>query len=147
MCQQLQPNCKCVNSLDAIIYSGQGVTSCICHVIMCRHLLRSREKFLIEYSQSKTNKMQRFSVYLFISVRCSTCFRRVFRPSSGAQNCTYSARYLSDQNCYLLLAWPGWNYSANILAMHGPTNLPYQIHVNAQITVRQSFMNFLRSLA
>jgi len=40
---------------------------------------------------------------LFISVRRSTCFRRVFRPSSGVQNCTY----LSDQSCYLLLAWPG----------------------------------------
>ena len=26
---------------------------------------------------------------LFIPVRRSTCFRRVFRPSSGAQNCTY----------------------------------------------------------
>jgi len=38
----------------------------------------------------------------FISVRGSTCFRRVFRPSSGAQNCTYSVRYLSDQYCYLL---------------------------------------------
>ena len=38
---------------------------------------------------------------LFISVRCSTCFRRVFRPSSGAQNWTYSVRYLSDQ--YLTL--------------------------------------------
>jgi len=36
---------------------------------------------------------------LFISVRCSTCFRRFFRPSSGAQNCTYSVRYLSDQQC------------------------------------------------
>ena len=29
---------------------------------------------------------------LFISVRRSTCFRRFFRPSSAAQNCTYSAR-------------------------------------------------------
>jgi len=35
----------------------------------------------------------------FISVRRSTCFRRVFRPSSGAQNCKYSVRYLSDQYC------------------------------------------------
>ena len=34
-------------------------------------------------------------------------FRPFFRPSSGAQNCTYSARYLSDQHCYLLLARPG----------------------------------------
>jgi hypothetical protein len=40
---------------------------------------------------------------LFISVRRSTCFRRFFRPSSGAQNCTYSVRYLSDRYCYLLL--------------------------------------------
>jgi len=66
MCQQLQPNCECVDSLDAIIYSGQGVTSCICHVILCRHFATGREKFLIEYSQSTTNKMQRFSIYLFL---------------------------------------------------------------------------------
>ena len=37
----------------------------------------------------------RFAI-LFISVRRSTCFRWVFRPSSGAQNWTYSVRYLSD---------------------------------------------------
>jgi len=34
---------------------------------------------------------------LFISVRRSTCFRRGFRPSSGAQKCKYSVRYLSDR--------------------------------------------------
>jgi len=39
---------------------------------------------------------------LCISVRRSTCFRRFYRPSSGAQNCTYSVRYLSDQNWHLL---------------------------------------------
>ena len=37
------------------------------------------------------------TIYLFISVRCSIYFRWVFRPSSGAQNCTYGIRYLSDQ--------------------------------------------------
>jgi len=31
---------------------------------------------------------------LFIFVRRSTYFRRGFRPSSGAQNCTHSVRYL-----------------------------------------------------
>ena len=41
---------------------------------------------------------------LFNSVRRSTRFRRFFRPSSGAQNCTYSVRYLSDRYCYLPLA-------------------------------------------
>ena len=35
--------------------------------------------------RSTTNKMKRFS-NLFISVRRSTCFRRFFRSSSGAQN-------------------------------------------------------------
>ena len=46
---------------------------------------------------------------LFISVRHSTCFRRVFCPTSGAQNCTYSVRNLSDWYCYLLLAWLAWS--------------------------------------
>jgi len=41
---------------------------------------------------------------VFISVRRSTCFRRLFRPSSAAQNCTHSVRCLSDRYCYLLLA-------------------------------------------
>jgi len=40
---------------------------------------------------------------LFISVRSSTCFGRVFRPSPGAQNCV---RYWSDRYGYLVLAWP-----------------------------------------
>jgi len=44
---------------------------------------------------------------LFISVGRSACFRRSFRLSPGARNCVYSVRYLSDQHCYLLLAWPG----------------------------------------
>jgi len=43
---------------------------------------------------------------LFISVRRSACFRRIFCPSSGAQNCTYSVRYLSDQ--YLTLYVQFW---------------------------------------
>jgi len=30
---------------------------------------------------------------LFISIDCSTCFRRFLRSSSGAQNCTYCVRY------------------------------------------------------
>jgi hypothetical protein len=34
---------------------------------------------------------------IFISINCSTCFRRFVRPSSGAQN------------CYLLLSWMRWN--------------------------------------
>ena len=42
---------------------------------------------------------------LFISVRRSACFWWFFRPSSGAQNCTYSVRYLPDRYCYMLPVW------------------------------------------
>jgi hypothetical protein len=38
--------------------------------------------------------------------QCSTSFRRFLRPSSGAQNCTYSIWYTSS---LLLLAWVSWN--------------------------------------
>jgi len=57
---------------------------------------------------------------LFISVRRSTCFRRVFRPASGAQNCTYRFRYLSHHYCYLLLASGAQNctYSVRYLSHH-----------------------------
>jgi len=54
----------------------------------------------------KYNQQDVTLLHLFISVKCSTSFRRVFRPSSGAQNCTYSARYLSDQ--YLTLYVQFW---------------------------------------
>jgi len=41
---------------------------------------------------------------LFILVKRSTCFGQSFRPSSGAQNCTYGNRHKSNSCCYLLLA-------------------------------------------
>ena len=61
----------------------------------------------VAYHFTEYNQQDATFYNLFLSVRCSTCFRRVFRPSSGAQNCTYSARYLSDSYCYPLLALPG----------------------------------------
>jgi len=38
---------------------------------------------------AECNQQDATSHKLFISVTRCTCFRRVFRPSSGAQNCTY----------------------------------------------------------
>jgi len=88
---------------------------------------------------------------LFISVRRSTCFRWVFRPSA-ARNCTYSVRYWSDKIpdavCAVLSCWwwtenPSetcrasyrnkeivnvascWLYSAKILALHGIMNVNF----------------------
>ena len=45
-----------------------------------------------EYNQQDTTFLN-----LFISLRCSTYFRRFFRPSAGARNCTYRVGCLSDQ--------------------------------------------------
>jgi len=36
---------------------------------------------------------------LFILVKRYTCFGRSLRPSSGAQNCTYSNRHVSNSCC------------------------------------------------
>jgi len=66
------------------------------------------------YSYSTTNKMHLF-LKLFILVKCSTCFRQPFRPSSGAQNCTYGNRHKSHSCCYLLLAGTKWNSILSLL--------------------------------
>jgi len=104
---------------------------------------------VVQHSQSATNKMATFH-NLFISVRHSTCFRWVFCPSSGAQNCIYSVRYWSDKYLTLYVQfWAPddgrknslkhvqrlteinklwnvascWLYSANILTMHRLMNV------------------------
>ena len=41
--------------------------------------------------------------------KCSTCFMRFLRPSSGAQNCTHSIGCLSSFFCFLPLSWVSWN--------------------------------------
>jgi len=74
---------------------------------------------------SEYNQQDAKFLKFFYSVRRSIYFRRVFRPSSSAQNCKYSVRpllipaagsicqtvtatccwqYLTDRYCYLLLA-------------------------------------------
>jgi hypothetical protein len=63
---------------------------------------------ILIYSYSTTNKMHLFPK-LFILVKHSACFGRSFRPSSGAQNCTYSNGHMSNSCCYLLLAAAVWH--------------------------------------
>jgi len=97
--------------------------------------------------------MQRFTIYLFISVRRPACFRRFFCPSSGARNSTYSIRYWSDKYLTLYVQfWAPddgrknrlkhaerlkeinklwnvascWLYSVNVLVMHWPMNVKFK---------------------
>ena len=114
---------------------------------MCQKFC-SEWKYICRVQPTRRNVSQ--FIYLFIPVRRSTCFRRGFRPSSGAQNCTYSVRYWFDKylTMYVQFCAPDdgrknrlkyverlteinkewnvascWLYSANILAMHGPMNV------------------------
>jgi hypothetical protein len=58
---------------------------------------------------SKYNKQDATLHNLFISMKCSTCFRRYLRPSSRDQNCIYSIGYLSNLYCCLPLSWKSSN--------------------------------------
>jgi len=111
---------------------------------------------------------------LFISVRRSTCFRRFYRPSLGAQNCTYSVRYWSDKYLTLYVQFwaPAdgrknrlivhverlteinklwnvasfWLYSENILAMNGPMNVTCINGPSERLRIKRSFFTFALGL-
>jgi hypothetical protein len=87
---QQQPN-ESANQLHVAVY----LTSYNSLTFICPHIA--------SISLNTINKMQP-SLDLFISIHCSICFRRFVSPSSGAQNCTYSIRLLSNQYCCLLAA-------------------------------------------
>jgi len=52
-------------------------------------------------SKVQPTKCKRF-LDPFIYLNCSTCFRRFPRPSSGAQNCTYSVRYCQNNTAAIV---------------------------------------------
>jgi hypothetical protein len=66
----------------------------------------------IIYFYSKTNKMHLF-LKVFILVKHSTYFGRCFCPSSGAQDCTYSNRYM----CSLELLMMDGNTIRNVYSV------------------------------
>jgi len=80
---------------------------------MCTEFAKHARGFSTTKDFAACNQQDATFHNLFISVRFSICFRRVFRPLSGPQNCTYSVRYLSEQYCYLLLAWPSLQFWAS----------------------------------
>jgi len=66
-----------------------------------QHILARSSHIQMKINVAEYNQQDSMFHNLFNSVRRSACFRRFFRPTSGAQNRTYSVRYLSDQ--YLTL--------------------------------------------
>ena len=58
--------------------------------------------FIFKYNQQDATLLN--GIYYY---KCSTCFRRFLRPSSGAQNCIHSIGYLSSFFCFLPLSWVG----------------------------------------
>ena len=97
-----------------MIFSEIFLVCRIYNEIIYPYIVRFSKIFCAGYNDFAEYNQQDATFHsFFISVRRSARFRRVFRPSSGAQNCTYSVGYLSDQYCYLLLAWSEWKYRAS----------------------------------
>jgi len=67
-------------------------TLCISDIHMSVH-----RKYISKLQPTRCN----VSWFIYFN-RCSKCFRRFPRPSSGAQNCTYSFRYCQPIQ---VLAW------------------------------------------
>jgi hypothetical protein len=56
---------------------------------------------------------------MFISINCSTCFRRFLRLSPWEQNCTYSVRYChtdTDACCCGVWGWTPWSSILSTIA-------------------------------
>ena len=70
-------------------------------------------------------------------MRRSTCFRRFYRPSSGAQNCTYSVRYLSDRYCYLFFKFLYFCETLYMFQTVFPSIIrSSKLHIQRQVFVR-----------
>jgi len=99
-------NSKFILKITMKIFSYPFETMCFKDIILVLCLTTTIEvNRVTKLSQSTANKMRCFSIYLFLqdALHVSDGF---FCPSSGAQNCTYSVRYLSDQ--YLTLYVQFW---------------------------------------
>jgi len=78
-------------------------------------------------TDSTTNKMHLF-LKLFIPVKHSTCFGRSFRPSSGAQNCTYSngsCQTAAAICCYQQVAAAVWHVTLLYTQFWAPEHLNF----------------------
>ena len=85
-------------------------------------------KINLLYSYSTTNKKHLF-LKLLILVKRFTRFGSSFHPSSGAQNCTYGNRHMSNSCCYLLLAWTRWTRSISSLLAAAVWHMPVAVCV------------------
>jgi hypothetical protein len=52
--------------------------------------------FKLKFVSFKYNQQDATLYSILYYCQCSTCFRRLLRPSSGAQNCTHSICYMSS---------------------------------------------------
>jgi hypothetical protein len=67
-------------------------------------------QFIFKYNQQDATLHK-----LFISVKCSTCFRRFLRPSSVAQKLDTASGTLSNLYCYLPQSWKRWKVAEKVL--------------------------------
>jgi len=114
---------------------------------MCTEFAQHARDFSTTKEFAVCNQQDATFHNLFISVRFSTCFRRFFLPSSEAQNCTYSVRYLSEQYCYLPLAWPSLHTWASDDGRKNPSETRRASYINKLWNVASCWLTAANILA
>jgi hypothetical protein len=64
---------------------------------------------------------------LFILINCSTHFRRLLRPSSGVQNCTYNVRYCQTNTA--ACCYRGWHRTYEVHLIHDSSRQQYWLTI------------------
>jgi len=96
-----------VGSMALQCYTLRVVDMQAMRVAVANSVQIQTEKIELNYiKQNQQDATLHNGIYYY---KCSTCFRRFLRPSSGAQSSIHSIGYLSSFFCFLPLSWVRWN--------------------------------------
>jgi hypothetical protein len=90
----------CINPLNAELNP-------ICHLLILLGYLTFMGPYIVSIFQYISNKMQRYTVYLYLEAALHISGGTSTRHQERIQ--LYSIWYLSHRYCYLPLSWKNWN--------------------------------------
>jgi hypothetical protein len=94
-------------SLDVPINPLNAELNPICHLLVLLGELTFMGRCMVSIFQYISNKMQRYTVYLYLETALHVSGGTSTHHQGRIQ--LYSIWYLSHRYCYLLLSWRSWN--------------------------------------
>jgi hypothetical protein len=92
--------CQCFTCFKRFFCPSSGAQNCTHSIGYCQTSLLLPLAWVswnwFAFRQTSYNPQNATLFNILYYCQCSTCFKRFFRPSSGAQNCTPSISYLSN---------------------------------------------------